>query len=531
MSEKFKDMMKGFSITRPPVPAAQIDSGTGSNITTANREISGTFTATTIDQKAMLDCDALFVDCEQFLTTAREVTQTSMNTNQNMREKLTNKFQKWRAKRKGNKLFAQYEGLVARLDGSENSIKTFTDRSLTDASSLMIQALHLKSRLSSCIDFNKKKLLQENPYLESAKEHLTKLYTEKATVNEMIVFYDEVMNCKLSQKEAYVPWAMRQAANANNLPPPKNPLLLMTVKRESLEKRIVQLQKAIEVFEKVITKYSPRVEQRKANLEQLVKSLHVLENLLLNLNSYRTFLRHTDEESFAKTTVRSDNFSSDDDHDQKSGQEKSRPESGVVVQTNPIMLSRENASTNAANNSTSSTVEKDEQSQGAPPSRDQADQRNSAEKEPQSDGSYTNSGYNSGDNSAGNEESLTVVENIVINNSGNVNIVNDGKTIATKNKKYLRRNSSLQALIQEVNQNTNAIDEKLFPEVYIEPYDHALCSDCSFVYSMANDCSMHLGTIQHLSQESTIRLQRLLELREKIKHRAEVLESIDWGDT
>jgi hypothetical protein len=247
MSAKFKDLMKGFSISRPvavpPQPTTQRDSGTGSSITTANREISGTFTATTIDQKAMLDCDALFVDCEQFLTTAREVTQASMNTNQNMREKLTNKFQKWRAKRKGNKLFTQYEGLVARLDGAENNIKTFTDRSLTDASSLMIQALHLKSRLSSCIDFNKKKLLQENPYLESAKEHFTKLYTEKAAVNEMIVFYDEVMNCKLSQKEAYVPWAMRQAAATNNVPPSKNPLLLMTIKRESLEKRIVKLQK------------------------------------------------------------------------------------------------------------------------------------------------------------------------------------------------------------------------------------------------------------------------------------------------
>lgn len=245
-------------------------------------------------------------------------------------------------------------------------------------------------------------------------------------------------------------------------------------------------------------------------------------------------MRNTDEESFAKTTIRSDNFSSDDDHEQRTSHEKSsRPESGVISQTNPIMLSRDNTSTNTnTNTNTSNSLDnKDDQTRGVGAgAASSLDQRNSAEKDLHSDGSYNNSDYNnSGYNSAGNDESLTVVENIVINNSGNVNIVNEGMTISTKNKKNLRRNSSLQALIQEVNQNTKAIDEKLFPEVHVEPYDHALCSDCSFVYSMANDCSMHLGTIQHLSQESTIRLQRLLELREKIKHRAEVLESIDWG--
>lgn len=66
--------------------------------------------------------------------------------------------------------------------------------------------------------------------------------------------------------------------------------------------------------------------------------------------------------------------------------------------------------------------------------------------------------------------------------------------------------------------------------VEIEPYNHSHCSDCTCVYSMANECLMHLAASQHQSQECASRIRRLVgEFKERVKVDAERLDALDWG--
>jgi hypothetical protein len=66
--------------------------------------------------------------------------------------------------------------------------------------------------------------------------------------------------------------------------------------------------------------------------------------------------------------------------------------------------------------------------------------------------------------------------------------------------------------------------------VEIEPYNHIHCNDCTCVYSMANECLMHLAASQHQSQEAASRMHKLMfEFKERIREDAERLEALDWG--
>lgn len=64
----------------------------------------------------------------------------------------------------------------------------------------------------------------------------------------------------------------------------------------------------------------------------------------------------------------------------------------------------------------------------------------------------------------------------------------------------------------------------------IDAYNHTHCSDCSCVYSMANECLMHLAASQHQAQECTLRLNKLVQdIKERLKEDADKLEALDWG--
>jgi hypothetical protein len=58
----------------------------------------------------------------------------------------------------------------------------------------------------------------------------------------------------------------------------------------------------------------------------------------------------------------------------------------------------------------------------------------------------------------------------------------------------------------------------------VSTFDHSQCSDCSLVYTMANDCAMHLAAAQYFAQEGSLRLQRLLKLRQTIQDNIQLLE-------
>ncbi len=85
-------------------------------------------------------------------------------------------------------------------------------------------------------------------------------------------------------------------------------------------------------------------------------------------------------------------------------------------------------------------------------------------------------------------------------------------------------------------QNSSEQDEEFIKQhlgelyAHIEPYNHAHCSDCTCVYSMANECLMHLAASQHQSQECSVRLNKLVQdFKERVKEDADRLEALDWG--
>lgn len=57
----------------------------------------------------------------------------------------------------------------------------------------------------------------------------------------------------------------------------------------------------------------------------------------------------------------------------------------------------------------------------------------------------------------------------------------------------------------------------------IPKFDHSRCSDCSYGYSITCDCSNHLSALQKQALEANMRLQSLVEMREKMAEASEEL--------
>lgn len=68
-------------------------------------------------------------------------------------------------------------------------------------------------------------------------------------------------------------------------------------------------------------------------------------------------------------------------------------------------------------------------------------------------------------------------------------------------------------------------------EVPKESFDHNSCADCSCVFEMANECSMRLAATKMRAKESTERLIKLQNYRDRMKADADLLEHHGWdGD-
>jgi hypothetical protein len=208
----------------------------------ATKEITGALSVAMIDTKATVDCELLFADTETFLLEAKKTidsAQAAASNDSTFRKFLSGaSLQKWRNKRKGNKLFSQYEILLQRSESCEKELKIHTDKLLNDSSSLYIQALHMKARLTACIEYNRKETERIKPLMDKTKDYLREYVTEKQKVHEMLVFYDEVTNVKMASRDTYIPWAIKYSDS-------KNPMLMAAgmLNREYLEKRIKKIEK------------------------------------------------------------------------------------------------------------------------------------------------------------------------------------------------------------------------------------------------------------------------------------------------
>jgi hypothetical protein len=317
------------------------------------------------------------------------------------------KINQWRAKRKGSELHDLYALVLSRAESVESHLKGMTDHSLTDASTLLLQAVSLKMRLVSCIDYNKNAINTHKPFMMALETLLPNLENTRSDIMDMLGFLDEVTYLHDFVDASFIPWNLRNGDGRD--------LTVIPFYREMLEKRL-RVDKALDNVEKTYKGCRPVYETFLKDLTHCLNCLAALDNLQSKIESHVSFM--------------SDLEADGEDHE------------------NPINITfKKHIST--------------------------ADTSRSDQDEAEATGVSTSSEHKPNPNEPQDSQA--------------------GKHISP---------------------------EELFAAAQ-EPFDHVHCSRCALTCLMANDCAMNLAATQHLAQEGTSRLQKLIEMREKSARKGE----------
>lgn len=106
-------------------------------------------------------------------------------------------------------LLQSYETLMKQLDRHEMMMTKIQDLYSSNKDSLLAQSDQLRSRLVSCIKYNRKRRQESKFYLDESKKLSDRLTKAAQYVKEMEIFYDELLNMKAVEESAYVSWALR----------------------------------------------------------------------------------------------------------------------------------------------------------------------------------------------------------------------------------------------------------------------------------------------------------------------------------
>lgn len=151
-----------------------------------DNKVNGADTFFTIETRLLSDFDQFVVDCKDF-------TNQFYSHQQKQPASVASKLAFWSNRKLGGKLQKLLNSLNKREEDFDAQLRSVMDESLTNFSSLSLQATHLKSRLLSCMDFNKKEM-------EILGTHMTELQrlsfvlsqTDKDT-KEILHFVNEVI--------------------------------------------------------------------------------------------------------------------------------------------------------------------------------------------------------------------------------------------------------------------------------------------------------------------------------------------------
>eukprot|EP01038_Epipyxis_sp_PR26KG_P010108 gene10108-13584_t len=209
---------------------------------------------------------------------------------------LASSINKWRAKRKGNKLFSLFDSIVTKLDETELHLKHITEDSLHSSTALVLQSLHVKSRLISCIDFNKNEIKKYKPILEETSTILDQIKKYERSLESMLIFFDEVEKQSKAQTEVgehYVPWALRHQSElahiGDNQSKQTKPLTRVT-----LQNRMLKVQEVRKLIQDSWDDYNKRQEVCKNNLSHCSRSLRTLIKVVGRIN--RSIIHEMSEE-------------------------------------------------------------------------------------------------------------------------------------------------------------------------------------------------------------------------------------------
>jgi predicted transcriptional regulator len=155
-------------------------------------------------------CDSLFEEIREFLGEAKETIDFTRKSKDSSIMKVVGlppvgisaAVNKWRAKRKGNTLFAKFENISSKIEDADKMLKTLTDSSLSDSSSLMVQSLFIKRRLKSCVEYNESATKEGKANLAVIKDLVANMRRSENAMQAMLSFVDEVSS--LREKEGQV---------------------------------------------------------------------------------------------------------------------------------------------------------------------------------------------------------------------------------------------------------------------------------------------------------------------------------------
>lgn len=165
-------------------------------------------------QKLIFIAQEVLIECDDFLTAATKIIRSESKANRVTKKKfdplhVSAAIHKWRVKKKGHKIFAEYDNLVGRTNEVDKEMRGLIDECVKDCSALILQSEHIQARITACIKFNENQVKILKPVITKNKQFLDLLLKEKKAIAAMLDFYDEVQYLKETQVLPYVPWTER----------------------------------------------------------------------------------------------------------------------------------------------------------------------------------------------------------------------------------------------------------------------------------------------------------------------------------
>lgn len=571
---------RGRSESLPPakkveeVPAASVD-----------QDFVRKFDISELDQRPFIDCDTLFTECESLLKTAQKTIEFAQKNTSPAKSNVVGlkKLNKWRAKRKGHKLFQVFDALHIRIDQSESELNGINKLSTDETTTLVTQSIHLNARLQSCIDFNRNAIETSQPSIEKGQHFLDELKATEKSIEAMIEFYDALADLKLNQVQPYIPWALRQTQQKQESEGTCNedsdsPQL----KRESVVKRLKRVQSVLHVVEGVMSKANALHTLQKNNLEHLQRSQLAMLRLLnrFRMKSIRVAtvrispdlmadILGEEEEDLRRTSANEkleqerENGNSttsamaisvgvndglgdgpstaSDQHIVENPAAKRRSESdgGVTVSRNSNGAAAVAAIEESAQDDVSivSTGSKDSKNRDRTSSSCSAGITNGTAAEKASfigsDRSDSTGEYN-GSSAEGMADGTFGAHIGKTNRASLTQSDADGARGRASTDVSVASNGNL--LVPPISSEDSTLLKFAYKEMEQVPfevpnaYDHAHCYDCSLVFSMANECCMRLVAAEMRAKDSTRRIMRLMNYRDKMRADAELLEAQELQD-
>lgn len=232
-----KKIFKGMTKLFKKKPSSNLQSNSHRTEEDDNQELQ---TLRTIDQRSISESDGIGTEFNTFFEEAQRTIDFARKTTSTKHAKFNplvmgDKINQWRAKRKGSELHDFYLLLFSKAESVESHLKGMTDHSLTDASTLLLQAVSLKMRLVSCIDYNKNAINTHKPFMMALETLLHNLENTRSDIMDMLGFLNEVTYLHDFVDASFIPWNLRNGDGRD--------LTVIPFNREMLEKRLRRVDK------------------------------------------------------------------------------------------------------------------------------------------------------------------------------------------------------------------------------------------------------------------------------------------------